>query len=61
MATRQRAARARQIYEGLRPEIEAFRRLPGVDIVPSHAFKTWLLKQVKPSADLTGTGGQVLY
>lgn len=42
----QRAARARQIYEGLRPEIEAFRQLPGVEIVPSHACKTWLRKQV---------------
>jgi hypothetical protein len=42
----QRAARARQIYEGLRPEIEAFRQLPRVEIVPSHACKTWLRKQV---------------
>jgi hypothetical protein len=56
VAARQCAARARQIYEGLRLEIEAFRHLPGVEIVPSRAFKTWLLKQVKPSADLTGTG-----
>ena len=41
-AARQRALRARQIYEGLRPEIAAFRQLPGVEIVPSRAFKTWL-------------------
>jgi hypothetical protein len=44
-AARQRALRARQIYEGLRPEIDAFRHLPGVEIVPSRAFKTWLPKQ----------------
>jgi hypothetical protein len=44
-AARQRALRARQIYEGLRPEIAAFRQLPGVEMVPSHAFKTWLPKQ----------------
>ena len=43
---RQRAIRARQLYEGLRPEIEAFRHLPGVEIVPSRAFKTWLPRQV---------------
>ena len=41
-AARQRALRARQIYEGLRAEIAAFRQLPGVEIVPSRAFKTWL-------------------
>jgi hypothetical protein len=52
-AARQRALRARQIYEGLRPEIDAFRQLPGVEIVPSRAFKTWLSQQVKPSADLS--------
>ena len=46
-AARRRALRARQIYEGLRPEIEAFRQLPGVEMVPSRAFKTWLSKQVK--------------
>lgn len=45
-AARQRALRARQIYEGLRPEIAAFRQLPGVEIVPSRAFKIWLPKQV---------------
>lgn len=45
-AARQRALRARQIYEGLRPEIAAFRQLPGVEIVPSRAFKTWLPQQV---------------
>jgi hypothetical protein len=44
-AARQRALRARQIYEGLRPEIAAFRQLPGVEIVPGRAFKTWLPKQ----------------
>jgi cytidylate kinase len=49
-AARQRALRARQIYEGLRPEIDAFRQLPGVEIVPSRAFKTWLPKQVKISS-----------
>src|SRR2546428_8764644 len=53
-AARQRALRVRQIYEGLRPEIDAFRHLPGVEIVPSRAFKTWLPKQVKTSADLPG-------
>jgi hypothetical protein len=52
-AARQRALRARQIYEGLRPEIGAFRQLPGVEIVPSRAFKTWLPQQVKASADLS--------
>jgi hypothetical protein len=52
-AARQRALRARQIYEGLRPEIDAFRQLPGVEIVPSRAFKTCLPKQVKISADLS--------
>jgi len=51
-AARQRALRARQIYEGLRPEIDAFRQLPGVEIVPGRAFTTWLLQQVKTSADL---------
>ena len=52
-AARQRALRARQIYEGLRPEIEVFRQLPGVEIVPSRAFTTWLSKQVKTRADLS--------
>ena len=41
-AARRRALRARQIYEGLRQEIEAFRQLPGVELVPSRAFRTWL-------------------
>ena len=45
-AARQRALRARQIYEGLRLEIAAFRQFPGVELVPSRAFKTWLLQQV---------------
>jgi len=45
VAARQRALRARQIYEGLRPEIVTFRRLPGVEIVTSRAFKTWLQQQ----------------
>jgi hypothetical protein len=52
-AARQRALRARRIYEGLRPEIDAFRQLPGVEIVPSRAFKTWLSQQVKISTDLS--------
>ena len=52
-AARQRALCARQIYESLRAEIDAFRQLPGVEIVPSRAFKTWLSKQVKTSADLS--------
>jgi hypothetical protein len=43
---RQRALHARRIYEGLQPEIAAFRQLPGVEIVPSRTFKTWLRKQV---------------
>jgi hypothetical protein len=46
-AARRRAFRARQIYEGLRPEIEAFRHLPGVELVPSRAFNSWLPKQVQ--------------
>jgi cytidylate kinase len=46
-AARRRAIQARQIYEELRPEIDAFRQLSGVEIVPSRAFKTWLPKQVK--------------
>ena len=44
-AARQRAMRARQIYESLRPELDTFRLLPGVEIVPSRAFTTWLLQQ----------------
>jgi hypothetical protein len=52
-AARQRALLARQIYEGLRPEINAFRHLPGVEIVPSRAFKTWLPQQVKRNASWT--------
>jgi hypothetical protein len=52
-AARQRALRARQIYEGLRPEIDVFRQLPGVEIVPSRAFKTWLPQQVKTSVELS--------
>jgi hypothetical protein len=47
---RQRATRAREIYESLRPEIEAFRRLPGVEIVPRRAFTTWLSRQEGPPA-----------
>jgi hypothetical protein len=35
VAARQRALRARQIYEGLRPGIAAFRPLLEVEIVPS--------------------------
>jgi hypothetical protein len=42
---RQRAVGARQIYESLRPELDAFRHLPGVDIVPRRAFTTWLPQQ----------------
>lgn len=42
---RQRAAHARQIYESLRPELDAFRHLPGVEIVPCCAFTTWLSQQ----------------
>ena len=38
-----------RLYEGLRPEIDAFRQCPGVEIVPSRAFKTWLSKQVLTS------------
>jgi gluconate kinase len=52
-AARQRALRARQIYAGLRPEIDAFRQLPGVEIVPSRAFKTWLPQQGKTCTDLS--------
>ena len=52
-AARQRAVRARQIYESLRPEIDAFRHLPGVEIVPSRVFTTWLAQQGKTSADLS--------
>ncbi len=48
-AARQRALRARRIYEALLPEITIFRHLPGVEIVPSRAFKMWLPQQ--------GTGG----
>jgi hypothetical protein len=44
-AARQRAMRARQIYESLRPELDTFRLLPGVEIVPIRAFTTWLLQQ----------------
>ena len=47
-AARQRAARARQIYDSLRPEIEIFRHLPGVELVPSRAFTTWLATQGQP-------------
>ena len=45
VAAWQRALRARQIYEGLRPGIAAFRPLVEVEIVPSWAFKTWLPQQ----------------
>jgi hypothetical protein len=41
-AARQRALRARQIYEGLLPEIDAFRQLPGVEIVPSASPQEFL-------------------
>jgi len=47
-AARQRALSVRQIYDSLRPEIDAFRLLPGVEIVPSRAFTTWLPKQGEP-------------
>src|SRR4030095_3592627 len=42
---RQRAARAREIYESLRPEIDVFRHLPGVEIVPRRVFATGLSQQ----------------
>jgi energy-coupling factor transporter ATP-binding protein EcfA2 len=45
LVARQRAVRARQIYESLRPELDAFRLLPGVEIVVSRAFTTWLPQQ----------------
>lgn len=44
-AARQRAACAREIYESLRPELDAFRRLPGVEIVPRRAVTAWLAQQ----------------
>lgn len=44
-AARQRALRARQIYEGLRSEIAAFRQLPGVEIVQRRKLKIWLSQQ----------------
>src|SRR5713101_3937600 len=44
VVARQRAMRARQIYESLRPELDTFRLLPGVEVVPSRAFTTWLLQ-----------------
>jgi hypothetical protein len=45
VAARQRALRVRQIYEALQAEITVFRHLPGVEIVPSRAFKIWLPQQ----------------
>jgi energy-coupling factor transporter ATP-binding protein EcfA2 len=51
-AARLRALRARLIYDGLRPEIDAFRHLAGVELVPSRAFTTWLPRQVQSRADL---------
>ena len=42
---RERAQRARQIYEGLRQEIEAFRQLPGVEILLRREFARWLHAQ----------------
>jgi hypothetical protein len=45
VVARQRAVHARQINETLRPELDAFRLLTGVEIVPSRAFTTWLPKQ----------------
>ena len=45
VVARQRAVHARQIYESLRLELDAFRNLPGVEIVPSRAFTTWLPQQ----------------
>jgi hypothetical protein len=53
-AARQRALRARQIYESLRLEIDAFRRLSGVEIVPSRAFRTGLPKRAKTGSGLPG-------
>jgi hypothetical protein len=44
-AARQRALQVGQIYEALQAEIAVFRHLPGVEIVPSHAFKIWLPQQ----------------
>jgi hypothetical protein len=55
-AARERALRARQIYEGLRAEIAAFRRLPGIEIVPSRLFSTWLPKQTPRASDSPGVG-----
>src|SRR4029453_10900972 len=56
-AARQRALRARQISEDLLPELDAFRQLPGVEIVPSRAFKTWLPQQGKTSWTFPRHGG----
>lgn len=50
-AARQRAMRARQIYESLRPELDTFRLLPGVEIVPRRAFTAWLLQQGRPPGE----------
>jgi hypothetical protein len=47
-----------QIYEGLRPEIDAFRQLPGVEIVPGRAFKTWL-PQTEATLAQVGTGQEI--
>jgi hypothetical protein len=41
-----------QLYESLRPEIDAFRQLPGIEIVPSRVFKTWLPQQGQTSVVL---------
>ena len=53
-AAQQRAVRARQIYESLRPELDAFRRLPGVEIVPRRAFTTWLSQQGNGRGSISG-------
>jgi dephospho-CoA kinase len=45
VVARQRVVLARQIYESLRPELDAFRLLPGVEMVPRRAFTTWLPQQ----------------
>jgi hypothetical protein len=56
VVARRCAVCARQIYESLRPELDAFRRLPGVEIVPRRAVTTWLSHQGSGRGSVSGLG-----
>jgi hypothetical protein len=56
VVARRCAVCARQIYESLRPELDAFRRLPVVEIVPRRAVTTWLSHQGSGRGSVSGLG-----